>query len=350
MSVSSASELRRALKQALPPEAFEPQPWRGIAALLAFAATVAAAVVVVVTDLPWPVDLLLSIGIGQGIASVGLAAHESMHGAVFKSRAAQWLLAWVGFGPLLVTPGLWTAWHIRAHHRGANQTDYDPDILSTVDEYQQSWTTRVRAQLFPGSGHWLSVIGFFTLFSVEGQFFLWAVSGKPPLRDRIRMDRTLLRITSTMLIGGWIALGIALGPLNALWVLVLPLAVANFILMVYIGTQHWIRPRVDIDDPIVAALSVSVPRWMDVLHYRFSHHQEHHIFPSMSPRFAPMLRDKLREIEPEAVAVLPLRTAMRELLSTPTLYAQDGALARPDGSDNVDLAELSRRLNLPARF
>lgn len=350
MSMPSAKELRRALKQAMPKEAFRPQPWRGMRALSMAVLSLSLAGLIVATELPWWIDLLLALVIGERMAAVLLCAHESMHGAVFKSPWARRLLAWVGFAPLLVTPGLWNAWHNRAHHRGANQTDYDPDTLASLDKYSRSWETRIRTKMSPGSGHWLSAIGFFCLFTLEGQFYLWIASGEAPLLGRIPIDRRKLRLSSAALIGSWLGLAFWLGLKDAIFVLVIPLAIANLILMGYISTQHWIRPQVEEDDPFCSSMSVSVPKFIDWLHFEFSYHQEHHIFPGMSGRFGPLLREKLREIEPRAVALLPMGTALREVLRIPALYANSRCLVRADSGELVDLHDVAQRLNLPSRF
>ena len=348
MSLASASEIRRALRRELPPEAFRRQPHRGILALVGFAITAGIAASVVAFDFPWWVDLPLAALIGEGMASVGLAAHESEHGATFEHRLPRAALAWAGFGPLLVTPGLWRAWHVRAHHRGANQVQFDPDMLSDVGEIDD-WIMRLRMQLFTGSRHPLAWVGWFVLFSLEGQFFLWVASERQPMRDVVSFDRWRLRATSVLWIGGWIALAAWLGPWDALVVQFLPLAVANAILMMYITTQHWLRPRVDHDDPFSTTLSVEVPRWMNLLHYQFSYHQEHHIFPGMSPRYAPLVRETLKRIAPDAVAVLPLGTVLRELMRAPKLYADDVTLQHADGTGTVDLEAFARRRGVPIR-
>lgn len=350
MSMPSAKELRLALKRAMPPEAFKPQPLRGVRALCMAGFAVACGFTIVFTDFPWFIDLLLSLLIGECMTSVLLCAHESMHGAVFESRWARSVLAWAGFAPLLITPGLWHAWHNRAHHRGANQPEYDPDTLASMEQFRGSWTTRIRAYLSPGSGHWISCLGYFSLFTLEGQFYLWVASGEPPLSDRTTIDRTKLRLTSTLLIACWLALAISMGPLNTLWVLVIPISIANLILMAYVSTQHWLRPQVEEDDPFCSAMSVHVPKFVDWLHFEFSYHQEHHIFPNLSGRYAPLLREKLYEIEPKAVAVMPMGKAMSEVLRLPILYANNRTLVTPDETRSADLHEVAKKHNLPSRF
>lgn len=346
MSGLSSQAIRKQLKQRLPAEAFEPQPVRGITALLTAAGVVALGTTMALTELPIWVDLVLSLVLGQGVVSAGLASHEAMHRAVFKAKWAQHLMGWIGFSPYLVTPGLWTAWHNQAHHGYANQADLDPDMLPDASLSRTSWLARARAAMVPGSRNVLSYIAFAWLFTLQGQVFLWVLCDHPKLRDRIAMNRWRERALSLLVLAGWIGLAILLGPLDAWWIIGLPMIVANATLMTYISTQHWLRPRVGSDDPVLTTVSVEVPRFVDWIHYRFSHHQEHHIFPSMSARFAPMVRAELEELAPGASSVLPIARVMRELFRTPVLYADDRTLVQPDGSERVDLAEVAARLPL----
>ncbi|MEQ8278867.1 MAG: fatty acid desaturase [Deltaproteobacteria bacterium] len=349
MTLISSRDLRQRLRELMPPEAFEPVPVRGLAAFATFGFAVSIAVAVVATDLWWPIDAALSIVIGLSIVSTGLCAHEASHGAIFRSALMRQLLVWVGFGPFLVTPGLWTAWHVRAHHRGTNQLKYDPDMLSGHDHFESMFAHRFRTNLFPGSGTLASWVAPAFLFTLEGQYFLWVATGRAPLAGNVKMSRPWLMLTSALWIAAWATLAFVLGPLDALWVLVLPLMVGNTILMSYISTQHWIRPRVDADDPVATTLSVEVPRWVDAMHYQFSYHQEHHLFPSMSCKWAPLLREKVQQIDPNAVAALPWRTAMRAVFEAPVLYGDDRSLVDQRGRSRLDLDRLAGELSVPTR-
>ncbi|APR76736.1 Fatty acid desaturase [Minicystis rosea] len=339
--------LRRALRERMPAEAFQPQPWRGVAAYVEMAAAGIVITAIVLAKLPWFANLLLSLVLGQMIVSVGLAAHEALHQSVFRSRRANQILGALGFAPLLVTPGLWVAWHVQAHHGSTNRSSRDPDALMDVDAYHHRWLARMRARMSPGHRHWLSIASLAYMFTLQGQVFLWVHCDEPAIRERVTLDRRRERILSVLLFAAWLALVALLGR-NALWILVIPLLTANLTLMLYISTQHWIRPLVKDDDPVLTTVSVEVPRFFDWWHFGFSHHQEHHLFPRMSHKFGPLLRRTLREIEPRAVALLPLSRALRAAFATPALYRDDGTLVHEDGSGAVALDELAQSLDLPA--
>ncbi|WP_224365537.1 fatty acid desaturase family protein [Hyalangium versicolor] len=344
ISVHDFRQLRTELRRAMPPEAFQPQPLRGVLALALVPVEIALMWTVCQEWMPWWGCLLLSFVLGQLLTTVGLAAHEALHHSVFRSRVLEDILGWAGFSPWLVTPGTWRAWHVQAHHSAANIHVRDPDVLPR----QEEWLTQRFAKLFhaisPGSGSWISFISFSFFFTAQGQAFLWHHSNLPQ-HQQVRMSRTRERILTVLLALGWGTLGWAMGPRGAIYAILLPHLFSNATLMIYIATNHWLLPASqDTDNPFVNTASVETHPVMDLIHLHFSHHQEHHIFPAMSPRFAPLLRKHLRAINPEASIVAPHLKALRTLFSRPALYRDGQHFTGPDGTSAVSTAELRHRL------
>jgi fatty acid desaturase len=346
--VDDFRKLRTELRRAMPPEAFKPQPLRGVIALAHVPVMVAMVWAAASGRLPWWACLLISFALGQMLITVGFAAHEALHHSVFRSRVLEDVLGWVGFSPFLVTPGTWRAWHVQAHHSAANIHVRDPDILPRQHEWRTQWFSRVVHALSPGSGTWLSYISFTFFFTAQGQAFLWHYSGQPQL-EKVRMNRVRERVFTVLLALGWGALGWAMGLKGALYALILPHLFGNITLMVYIATNHWLQPASEsVDNPFVNTSSVDTHPVMDLIHWNFSYHQEHHIFPAMSPRFAPLLREHLRVLNPEASIVYPHLRALRMLFWRPALYAADGhTLVGPAGTPSVSTADLRRKLEGP---
>lgn len=340
--------LRGLLKKAMPAEAFEPQPWRGVVALAHVPFMILLGWLVATDRLPWYGDLLVSFILSQNLITVGFAAHEALHRAVFRSRFWEDVLGWVGFAPFLVTPGTWRAWHVSAHHGGANLLGRDPDILPRERELREGGIWRLVHTMSAGSGSVLSYLGFLIFFTAQGQLFLWFHADRPEL-SRIRFRRWRERGLTLMLALGWLGLGVWLGPLASLYLLVIPHLLGNVTLMIYIATNHWLQAAdADDDNPFVNTASVTTHPLMDLIHWNFSYHQEHHIFPSMSGRYAPLLRETLRGIAPDAVIVYPHLAALRMLYDRPPLYADDGegrVLVAPDGSARVNTATLRSKLS-----
>ncbi|MCP3141864.1 fatty acid desaturase family protein [Pyxidicoccus xibeiensis] len=347
--VDDFRRLRSELRRAMPPEAFKHQPHRGVIALALVPVMMALVWAVASGRLPWWACLLISFTLGQMLITVGFAAHEALHHSVFRSKALEDVLGWVGFSPFLVTPGTWRAWHVQAHHSAANIHVRDPDILPRQHEWRTQWFARVIHFLSAGSGSWLSYLSFTFFFTAQGQAFLWFYSGQPQFKQ-VRMNRVRERVLTVLLALGWGALGWAMGPRGALYALILPHVFGNITLMIYIATNHWLQPASEtVDNPFVNTASVTTHPVMDLIHWNFSYHQEHHIFPAMSPRFAPLLREHLRTLNPEASIVYPHLKALRMLYSRPALYAADGrTLVGPEGTPSVTTEELRRRLERPS--
>lgn len=333
--------LRVALRRELGPEIFEPQPLRGVVAFVEAALVVVAGVFLATTDPPVWLALGISLAMGQLLTAMSLAAHEAMHGAVFRHRGWRRLLAWVGFAPLLVTPGMWVAWHVQAHHGHTNRSDLDPDGLSSVDDFHRSSIARLRAWMTLGTeARWLSVLSLLVLFSLQGQLFLWHWCDQPSLRGKVTLDRARERTLTVGLGIFWLGLAWFLGWPDALWVLVIPMTTNNLTLMAYISTQHWLRPQVTSDDPVRSTVSVIVPWWADLLHFGFSHHQEHHLFPRMSHRFAPLVRETAERLSPGTMTRLPWGRVFREVHRTPVLYRDPSTLSSADGTRVVPLVDV----------
>jgi fatty acid desaturase len=336
-----SNELRAALRRELPPEVFDPQPMRGVLALGEAALVVAMGAWLAWYEPPWPVALVVSLIMGQLVTAVALSAHEGMHGSVFRHRGLRQLLGWVGLAPLLVTPGMWVAWHVQAHHGHTNRHKLDPDALFDVQDFPHRWLVRWRAWMTLGSeSRVFSALSLLWLFSLQGQIFLWVQCDEPGLRDKITLDRTRERALTVLLAAGWLALGVWLGLPDALWVLVVPWATTNLTLMLYISTQHWLQPHVEEDDPVRSTASVLVPRWCDWLHFGFSYHQEHHLFPKMSHKYGPLVRQTAERLAPGAMLSLPIGTILRLVHATPTLHRDDHTLSSSDGQQLVDLEQV----------
>lgn len=343
--VHNPKELILALRRAMPAEAFEPQPLRGVIALLIVAFYVFVLGGLVVSGvLPGWLNLIVGFVIGQLWVTVGFTAHEALHKSVFRSRFWENVIGWLGFSVWLVSPGLWRGWHVLAHHGSTNMPGHDPDMLDTVADWKQKWMPRLIYWVTPGSGHLLSYISPIFLFTMQGQLFLWYYSSLPEY-EKIRMNRAQERLLSVLILMGWIALGMVLGWPNAFYLIVVPMMVSNATLMAYIASNHWLRPATpDGTNPFVNAASVSVSPFWDLLHVNFSFHQEHHIFPQMNPKFAPLLRAHLQMLAPHAVNVMPMTRAILELYRRPPLYSDDPAtFASPDGQQRISVAEIQAR-------
>ncbi len=323
-SLVSQSTYTHELRPALPGEAFEPATSRLGFVPAHFAVIAMATIAIAAHWIPWLLVPLLSLAIGISFACLTFVGHETVHGGIVRGHGLRQLVAWLCFLPFTLSPRLWAAWHDRVHHANANLAE-DPDMYPTLEEYRGSGKIRFLVNAFSlGGSRWrggLSLILGFTVQSahqlIDARRFL------KPRAFKLALAETLAGIAL------WATVAALVGFVPFLFVFVLPLVVANVIVMSFILTNHGLSPRVEINDPLVSGLSVTAPRWMEWLTLNFGYHVEHHLFPAMSSRHARRVRDVLRLRWPKRYQSMPLRAALAALHRTARVYKDATTLVDP---------------------
>jgi fatty acid desaturase len=327
MELLPVATYARAIRPALPASAFAPARSR-VLWLPVHAAVIAALAWTMATGIaPWWTWPLASLVIGFCLAGVVFLGHEALHGGVVRGRLAIRVVGWFGFLPFTVSPQLWMAWHNRVHHNHCGQPGIDPDMYPTLEEYNTQRAARIMADYF-GIGRrrlmsFLSILFGFTgqstqmLFTARKRGFL-----SPKLHRRA--------IAETVL--GWAFWGTVawlVGFVPFLFVYVLPLIVANSIVMVFIMTNHNLSPLTPINDPLANSLSVTLPRPLVWLTLGFGFHVEHHLFPTMSTRHGAAVRDAVNEKFPGRYQSMSLTRALGQLYRTARVYRDNTTLIDP---------------------
>jgi fatty acid desaturase len=307
-----ASTYAAELRPSLPPEAFSAVPSR-LAWLLLHLSLIAFGLWAV----KW-VGPLATILIGHSFAGCAFVAHETLHGAVVRNRALRRAVGWLAFLPFTLSPSLWVLWHNKTHHAYTMDPARDPDAFPTIDCYRGRRAARVADRFAFAVGR---PFGWITLMlGLSGQtLYLF-------LRN-LRQPGVLVETLAGFAV--WAAVAWWLGPLGFLFGYVLPLLIGNFIVICYILSNHSLSPLTTVNDPLVNSLSVTVPSWLARLHLNFGLHVEHHLFPSMSSAYAPLVRELLCARWPERYQTMPLWEALRRLASTPRIYASATVLEDP---------------------
>jgi len=314
------------LRQALPPEVFEPARSRVALIPIHLAIIVAAIVAIALAWVPWFVVPLLSLVIGLSFASLTFVGHEAVHGGVVRGRTARHVIGWICFLPFTLSPRLWDAWHDRVHHSRAN-VDEDPDVYPMLDEYRASRRIRFFVNAFAlGGRRWRGGLSLLLGFTVQSGNQLLGAK-----RRRLIAPRAWRWVVAETAAGiaVWAVVAALVGFLPFVFAYVLPLLVANVIVMAFILTNHSLSPRVEINDPLVSGLSVTAPRWIEWLTLHFGYHVEHHLFPAMSSRHAPTVRRLVRQHWPARYQSMPLLTALSQLHRTARVYKDAVTLIDP---------------------
>jgi fatty acid desaturase len=342
MTVRTPEEVRKQVRAELPTDTFERQPQRALW-FIPLAATAIGGIATIITVHPaWYVCLLLGIVVGQCFAAMGFLAHEVLHGSVVGSTGLQTFFGYLGFGPMMVSPTLWRTWHNQIHHGKTNKGNSDPDGFGTVERYEKAPSTRFVAKLAPGSKHPMSYLFLGYWFTFHGQVVLWIQSRY--MRSFARLNRRRAIIDSAVCAAIWVAVIVLAGPFYALFAVVVPIVVTNMLVMGYIATNHFMRPLTTVNDPLENSMSVTTLPIVDKLHFNFSHHVEHHLFPTMSAKHAPRVRAWLQANEAERYVSPAHWTAVAYLYKTPRVYLDSTTLVdpdQPDGPYRADTRELA---------
>jgi fatty acid desaturase len=314
------------LRPALPPESFEPARSRALLIPLHLALITVATLAIARGWVPWFIVPAISLGIGVSFACLTFVAHEALHGGIVKGKRAKHVVGWFGFLPFLLSPRLWVAWHDRVHHANANLPD-DPDMYPTLARYQAHKQIRMFVDWFSlGCQRWRGGLSLVLGFTVQSGHQLVAATSSGFLSAR---ERRFAMAETALAVVVWATVAALVGVVAFLFVFVLPLVVANIIVMSFILTNHSLSPLVSVNDPLVSGLSVTSSRLVEWLTLRFGFHVEHHLFPSMSSRHADKVRALVRARWPERYQSMPLVRAMRELHRTARVYKDATTLVDP---------------------
>jgi fatty acid desaturase len=343
-TTDTTESVRKRIKADLPEKAFERRPWRALWYVPLAAIVISSLTYIIAADPAWYIALALALVAGQGFAGMGFLTHETLHGATVANRRLQDFLGLVGFGPVLVSPTLWRTWHNQVHHGKTNMGNSDPDSFGTLTRYEKAPSTRFVTKLAPGSGHWMSYLFFFYWFTFHGQIVLWLQARY--VKSFKRLNRRRAIIDSAVCAVIWIVVAVVAGPVGSIFAIVIPLMVYNFTIMSYIATNHFMRPMADTNDPLDNSMSVNTLPIIDRLHFNFSHHVEHHLFPTMSAASAPAVREWLLENEPKRYVSPPHIKAFLALYQTPRVFTDATTLVHPDHPEDsaVNTTDLAEKL------
>ncbi len=327
MDAASPIDYAREIRAALPVDVFAPVRSR-LAWLPLHATIVVGATVAVASGVGgWWLAALLVPVIGLSFAGLSMLGHELLHGAVIRGARAIQVLGWICFAPFVLSPRLWIGWHNKVHHGHTMQGGVDPDAYPTLEAYRGNTVLRVVTRVFSfGRNSPLRVVSLVLGFTVQSLHMLVAAqtsAGLSAARHRLAIAQTLLGVAL------WTAVAFAVGPLAFLFVYVLPLLVANSIVMAYIFTNHGLSSLTEHNDPLLNSLSVTTPRWYGFLTLDFGLHVEHHVIPSISGRHAWRVREVLQARWPDRYQSMPLGRALRQLLRTARVYRTPTTLHDP---------------------
>ena len=315
------------LRAEIPQSAYEPASSRLWLVPLYLAVVVLGMCAIGLGWAPWPTWPVISLVIGVAFACQVFISHEGLHGGITRNKTVQYAQGFLGFMPFTLSPRIWMAWHNQTHHAITNQPG-DPDAFPTIDEYHSQGGARFAVDKFAVGpyrlrGFWTFAFGFTMQCAHQTHSikkFNYASGGR----------KAIAYVETAIMIGVWVALAFAVGFVSWLFVFLLPLMVANSIMIAFILTNHSLSPFIPINDPLITGLSVTVPKIVDRLTLNFGFHTEHHLFPAMSSRHAHLIRKLCLDRWPERYQALPMGFALLELNRSGRVYKDAVTLFDPD--------------------
>jgi fatty acid desaturase len=317
----------RQVKPHLPTRSFAPARSRVLWVPLHYAIIAALTWALASGHVPWPLWPLVSLVIGCSMGGVTFVAHEALHGGVVRGRMLIRLIGFLGFMPFCVSPQLWTAWHNRTHHNHCGQPCRDPDMYPLLADYQRERRSQIMSDYFGlGRRRLAGICSLLFGFTGQSQQILWNARKSGILSPHLHRRAILETLTGAAV---WAAVASLVGASAFVFVYVLPLIVANVIVMSFIVTNHNLSPLSPVNDPLYNSLSVTLPRVLEWLTLDFGFHVEHHLFPTMSTRHGRVVRRVLMDRFGERYQSLPLLEALRRLHHTARVYRDDTTLIDP---------------------
>lgn len=289
----------------------------------------------------WSVGLLwlylpLSLIMGNSIVICLFSAHDSMHGSTIKQPQLRYLTSFIPLALLWMPPTLWKAVHNHKHHTETNAIT-DPDRMYLVQQ-NETWGKWIQNLFVPSSNvNWaLLILGMTTSWVVHTFRHLTAillfnhdrVTYVPAPVVVSSRKRRIIAIELALICCIHISI-LAYLKFNILAILLgyaLPLGMGYAGVMFYIYTNHFLCPMTDVNDPLVNSVSLKMPKIFDLLHFNFSYHTEHHLFPSINSDYYPLVQELLQTHYPESYNLIPVGEAWRLLMETPRHYRDEVTL------------------------
>jgi fatty acid desaturase len=349
-TLTHQSVYAKKLRPLLPSDAFEPDPSKLGILLINLGILLLGWGIADNLD-RWPVYLLwlylpLAAIMGNSIIVLLFSSHDLMHGSVQKKSRLTYPIAFLGLSMLLMPPTQWKSLHNLVHHNNTNSlADPDRNYL-----YQQpdTWGKWIQNLFVPSvevnplwlivgmAGSWavhnfrnLSSVLLFNDKSVDYVPAAFTVSPK----DRLKIALECLGILGIHL---GVLFYLEFNPIKVALAYILPIAIGHAGAMFYIYTNHMGCRMTSINDPLINSASLRVPKIFDLLHFNFSHHTEHHIFPSINSNYYPMVQELLQIHYPDQMNLIDAGQAWRLLMETPRHYQDQVTFTDSSGTMAVN--------------
>lgn len=289
--------------------------------------------------------LPLSLIMGNSIIVLLFSTHNLLHSSALKNPYWRWIVSMLGMTMLWNPPTFWKAVHNREHHNKTNSLR-DPDRNYLADQ-PKNWGKWIQNLFVPssevnllfliiGMGHAWGVHNFRNISSLL--LFNNGLPEYPPTAFEVNArERRAIALELLAIIGIHIAIISYLDfhPVKLLLAYFIPIWIGHGGAMFYIYTNHLLCRMTSINDPLINSLSIKVHPIFNLLHFNFSYHTEHHVFPGMNSDYYPLAQKFLQAEYPDRYNLLGAMEAWRLLLATPRHYRDENTFTDWDGEKAI---------------
>ncbi len=343
------AEYAKQLRPLLPPEAFLPDPNKVLILLIN------AAILIlgwgIADRLPewnwyflW-LYLPLTLVMGNSVIVLLFSTHDLLHSRTIRNPFLRRVISLLGLTLLWTPPTFWKAVHNREHHNKTNSL-HDPD-RNYLSEQPKTWGKWIQNLFVPsaevhllwlvvGTGYAWGVHTFRNLTSVllfnHGQTEYPATSFRVNSKERRAIVLEFLIILGIHLS---ILSYLGLHPIKLILSYFLPIWIGYGGIMFYVYTNHMLCQMTNVNDPLINSVSVRVPKLFNLLHFNFSYHTEHHVFPGVNSDYYPAVQKLLKDQYPERFNLLNVGEVWRLMLQTPRHYKTENTFTDWSGTKSV---------------
>jgi fatty acid desaturase len=351
----SQSEYAKQLRPSLPPEAFLSNPNKVWILLINIAILVLGWSIA--DQLPqwngyflW-LYLPLTLVMGNSVIVLLFGTHDLLHSRTIRNPSLRRLVSLLGLAMLWTPPTFWKAVHNREHHSKTNSL-HDPD-RNYLHEQPENWGKWIQNLFVPSAEVnplWL-MVGMSQAWGVHTFRNLTSVllfnhgqSEYPVASFKVSTkERRAIALEFFIILGIHLSILSYLGlhPVKLLLSYFLPIWIGYSGIMFYIYTNHMLCRMTKINDPLINSISVRVPKLFDLLHFNFSYHTEHHIFPGINSDYYPAVQELLKARYLDRFNLVDAGEAWRLMLQTPRHYKNENTFTDWSGMKSVPCPQSS---------
>lgn len=289
--------------------------------------------------------LPFALVMGNSIIVLLFSTHDLLHSKTIKKKFLRQLISFMGLTMFWMPPTLWKVVHNREHHNQTNSLD-DPD-RNYLQNHPNNFGKWIQNLFVPscdvhpfwiclGMGHAWGIHTFRNLVSVllfnDGTNSFAVTAFKVSTKER---KAIALELTIILAVHLTILTFLEFDPLKLILSYFLPIWIGYAGVMFYIYTNHMLCPMTSINDPLINSTSLRVPKIFDCLHFNFSYHTEHHIFPGLNSDYYPLVQTLLMTHYPDRFNLLDAGKAWRLMLQTPRHYKDETTFTDWSGKKTV---------------